>query len=353
MRVYTFKGSKCITLIKPSTFRQSHSDQGRSSPTQTVILDMIHDRPAQDLAGTCQKMTAVRINDMESLTNNTCVHGREFSPGCAACFGKFEDNCPFLFMSGGAGKDASKIYFFDAIIDDDWHKLAKLREPRFGHKMHCVDKCLYVVGGNCLIEMYDMKTDKVKSGRPMAVRACLSVKVRNFPSAVYKNTIYMFGGESDSGPVKCVQYYNTKRNIVAKIADLPYECHGGSAVVIGDAIYIATEQGILMRFDPTTGMASACLPQPIPRKQFAMIVRNGKLCILSGEGDSKQTYKYIPDCWFDPVTDTWTIGDIRLALPVLTSFVVEYPRPRAIAPLSGDPYSRLPHRCKKIKTCKL
>ena len=106
------------------------------------------------------------------------------------------------------------------------------------HKIVGVNGTVYVVGGRNLnrnipfVEKYDRKRKKWR------VSCRLDYPVHDFACVKCRDVIYIFGGRNDNGEnIFLIQSIDTRTATAAVCGYMPYECNGGSAEVINDAIY--------------------------------------------------------------------------------------------------------------------
>jgi len=252
----------------------------------------------------------------------------KFGNGFAAC-AAYAKTCPYVFISGGNGKAERVLMKYD-VVENKWSTCANLRVSRTKHCMAAVQRCIYIIGGKegSSIEKYD-----IDSGNCSELNAKLPVPVHCAAHAVFEDKIYIFGGKTLRNEVQTVQCVDTKQNSVSRLNDLPVTCSGSQAVVVKDKIYIATNHGHMIKYDPKTDQSEMCSQQPFKRKHFIMYERKGFLHIFGGvrtDGklDEEGTmYKYCP------LGDTWrkwlTFG---IPLPINASCTIVYPKECPVTP---------------------
>lgn len=256
-----------------------------------------------------------------------------FGEGFASC-AAYKKECPYVIISGGCGKTANSLHKYD-VVENKWMTYDNIRNPRSKHCMAFLNGHVFIIGGKgcSSVEKYSIENNICSE------IAKLPVSVHSSAVAVYQHKIYIFGGKTLKGNVRCVQCLDTKTNKISRLDDLPSECSGGQAIVVRDTIYFATNQGHMIKFHPETGLSELCSHQPYRRKHFSMFIRNNKLTVFGGiktEGPltdnelwnkENTMYSYCPDA------DSWTlVSSYSACVPVYTSCTVQYPKECPVKP---------------------
>ncbi|KAH3691981.1 uncharacterized protein LOC127863504 [Dreissena polymorpha] len=254
----------------------------------------------------------------------------KFGTGFTACTA-YVNKCPYVFVFGGSGKHEKSLFRYD-VVENKWNRFAHLKNTHYKHIMAFVplQKAVYVIGGKgCGV----IEKCEVETGHCTELNTSLKISVHNASSAVYKDKIFIFGGKTIRNHVWSVQVVDTTKNTVSKLRDLPFDCSGGQAVVVKDKIYIAMENGEMIRYCPQSDQSETCAKQPYTRKHFSMFEKNGHLNIVGGvrtdgclehEGTM---YTYCPD------SDEWRATfTFTRALPIHTSCTIDFPKECPVTP---------------------
>ncbi|XP_060597660.1 kelch-like protein 5 [Ruditapes philippinarum] len=256
-----------------------------------------------------------------------------FGEGFASCT-VYKKECPYVIVSGGCGKTSNSLHKYD-VVENKWMICDNMKNPRSKHCMAFLDGHVFIIGGKgcSSVEKYSIESNFCNEVTK------LPVCVHSSAVAVYKHNIYIFGGKTRKGNVRCVQCLDTRTNKMSRLDDLPLECSGGQAIVVRNTIYFATNQGHMIKFHPDSGQSELCSHQPYIRKHFSMFIRNNKLTVFGGiktEGpmteneltDKENTmYSYCPD------SDRWTlVNSYSECVPVYTSCTVQYPKECPVKP---------------------
>lgn len=300
-----------ITTDSPEFLVLFTSPEVREGPRKISILDF-------------------RTNNIFNVLTNK---GKEMGEGYAVC--SFQaDKIPYVIISGGCGKSAGKLHKYDA-VRDKWHAKVELNHSRTGHVMCASLGQIYIIGGtqSPTVEVCDMDG---RNSKECVVIGTLPVAVHNMAFVVVGDKIFLFGGENSRGNVSAVQCIDSKNKNISRLKDLPCECSGGQAVFFENAVYIATQQGHMIRYDIVTGWSELCSHQPFCRKNFAMFIKDGHINILGGiRTDGKETSPCVL-CKYEPKSDQWfKAATFPKPLPVYASCVVQYPKSCPIIPFSS------------------
>lgn len=301
---------------------------------KTPAFQIMFLRPA-DTSQTNQVLVMdIRKNEIQKIDVKKITR---FGDGFASC-AVYKKGCPYVLVSGGSGKTSTAIQKYD-VVENKWMVCDSMRNPRCKHCMAFLDGYVFLIGGKgcASIEKYSIDNNICNEV------ARLNVCVHSFAVAVFRDKIYIFGGKTLKGNVRCVQCLDTKTNKVFRLQDLPTECSGGQAIVVNDAIYFATNNGHMIKFTPENGQSELCSRQPFRRKHFSMFLKNSQLILFggiitegpvktdNGETSGKENSAYI----YYPEGDRWAVDHSYSAavdLPVNTSCTVRYPKECPVKP---------------------
>lgn len=189
-----------------------------------------------------------------------------------------------------------------------------------------LDGLIYVIGGylngsfpwrsSKAVEAYDPVTNL------WSQRAALPKGLNHLQAAAHQGKLYVFGGlldcECDPEPESWV--YDPLTDQWAALAPMPDYRIAGSAVSLGDYIYLVGGQGDmqlerplsnLLRYDPVTDTWVELAQLNQPREHTSAVAYAGRLYVFGGRWNTDLNSMEI----YDPATDTWTMGpsmrDIR------------------------------------------
>ena len=274
------------------------------------------------------------VSVLDLRTMNMCSTGtnkwKRLDRGYAVCSLHVAE-VPYVLTSGGRGKSAGKFYRYD-VVRDKWDRNINMNHPRSGHTMSSVGDKIYLIGGreSDVIEVVHPESSSCTDiGR-------LPVAVHTTTSAVYDNTIFIFGGEIKTGCVPAVQSIDTKSKAITRLTDLPCDCSGGSAVAWNDSIFIASQQGHMIKYDPISGHSELCNHQPFSRKQFAMFTQGDAIFLLGGVRTDRQDVSSCTLCKYSPDHNHWEkTPELAKSMNILASCLVQYPKSCPILPFSS------------------
>ena len=274
-----------------------------------------------------EKVTVVVINMTAKRNVLQRVIEKPLGKGFACCSVELKDS-PFIFISGGENRRLDQFWKYD-VIGNRWDKQTKLIHGRSSHLMTACDNSLYVIGGKevSCIEKYDVKEKKWKDV------AFLATPVHMAISVLHDRLIYIFGGKTLSGPVSTVQRFDILTNTVERLQDLPCPVYDGQAVIVSDYIYIASGQGHMIFFEPSSGVSNLCSNQPIRRERFGMFVKNDRVYMAGGEVAEEDKTENNPQYRYDPDDDCWVEKyELNMCYPVYASCIIRYPKKCPIIP---------------------
>lgn len=268
-----------------------------------------------------------RLNESQKILDVKKV--ARFEHGFACCTAYFKQ-CPYIFFSGRMGKKENALLKYDVLS----HKWFHCPDIRYAHAKHIIafsNNAVYIIGGkNCsAVEKYNINNNCC------SLVGSLSVGVHSAAHAVFKNKIFLFGGKTLRGNVSAVQCIDTKTNTVTRLQDLPFQCSGGQAIVVGDVIYFATNHGRMVKFDPVSGLTTVCSQQPYHRKHFVMFENDCRVHLFGGVRTDGRIENETSMFSYNPLSNSWqktlTFG---VSLPVQTSCTVVYPKECPVKPFT-------------------
>ncbi|XP_053396289.1 kelch-like protein 10 [Mercenaria mercenaria] len=330
-----FEGCECQNEIKSESatgYKRSQSvvsNPDDSDPpqyyivfTDTVVSGNKDKRKVKVMVIDTSQKRNVYYHEVDKLRN--------FGEGFACC--SFEiKGTPFIMVSGGEGKNAHLVMKYDIILGR-WDKCAKLLHGRSHHMMVTAGpNSIYALGGSELscIEEYCLKTNK------WTERASLVSQVTSAVCKVYQNKIYIFGGRTPAGPIATTQCYDIDSHVIERLADLPVAFDGGQAVILNDRIYIATDQGHMIRFNPNTGYSRLCTQQPIHRKQFGMFVKQDRIYVVGGVLCADSKTARIPQYRYNAEKDVWLEKNkLCYSFSVLASCIINFEKKCCVIPFN-------------------
>lgn len=334
--ISSFEGCKCKTEIETESatgYQRSQSvvsNPDDSDPPQFYIVftptAVSGNKDKRKI-----KVLVIDTSQKRKVYNHEVDKMKHFGDGFACC--SFEvKGTPFIMVSGGDGKSVQSVMKYDIILGR-WEKCAKLLHGRSNHMMVTVgSNTMFVLGGSEVpcIEEYCLKTNK------WTERASLVTQVVSAVCKVFQNKIYVFGGKTPAGTVATVQCYDVDSHVIERLSDLPCAFEGGQAVVLNERIYIATDQGHMIRFNPKTGYSRLCTQQPIHRKQFGMFVKQGRIYVVGGVlSASEEQSEHIPQFRYNPEKDVWIEKNkLCLSFQVLASCIINYEKKCCVIPFN-------------------
>jgi hypothetical protein len=168
-----------------------------------------------------------------------------------------------------------------------------LPEPRADLVAARVGHATYVFGGangDTILPDILRTTDGITFTRV----GTLPVPVRYPAVAVVGTAVYLFGGVSDSArgiDTPAVQRFDTKRGVVATVAQLPTSVSHASAVVLRGRVFVlggyvdnSSLSDQILRFDPATGSSTVAGTLPAAVSDAAAVVIAGRGYLVGGQG---------------------------------------------------------------------
>lgn len=317
-------------------YTMHHRDYGKnmnvSCCLKTPVFQIMFLRPAVFNQTNQVIVMDIRKNEIQKIDVKKIAR---FGEGFASC-AVYKKGCPYVVVSGGSGKSSNSLQKYD-VVENKWMVCDNTRNPHLKHCLAFLEGFVFIIGGKgCrTIEKYSIDNNICSEV------SSLEVCVHSAAAAVYREKIYIFGGKTMKGSVRCVQCLDTKTNKVSRLQDLPTECSGGQAIVVNDSVYFATNNGHMIKFNPETGQSELCSHQPYRRKHFTMFLKNDQLIIYGGiktEGpvnNSESSVKENSVYSYCPESDSWTPIHSYSAfvdLPVHTSCTVRYPKECPVKP---------------------
>jgi DNA-binding beta-propeller fold protein YncE len=150
----------------------------------------------------------------------------------------------------------------------------------------------YVVGGydGTILDPQVLATT---DGQHFRVAARLPVPVRYAGTAAGAGLIWVFGGETATGPTDAIQRVNPATGAAAVVGHLPQPVQGAAVISLGGRIYVAggaTAQGTsraVFRFDPATSRVSAAGELPVPVGYAGATTSGGVGYLIGGEDGAR------------------------------------------------------------------
>lgn len=336
-----FEGCGCLAEIKRESkagYQRSQSvvsNSDENEPPQYYIVFSNNTEGKASEAKVTKRKNSVMVIDVSEKHN---VYHKEvdklqqFGEGFSCCSCEIGES-PYVFISGGKGK-SNQMWMYDVLLSR-WSKCAKMIHGRSNHMMVSVgETSVVVLGGQetSCIEEYSIKRSKWRE------RAALITNVTSSAVIALQGKIYVFGGETPAGPVSTAQCYDVTKHVIDRLPYLPCQFSGGRCVAFKDRVFIATDQGHMICFNPLTGYASLCTQQPVLRRQFGMFVNKERIYLVGGilqipnsDDEKRQTPQYR----YNTEKDLW-VEKYKLCenFPVLASCVIHYPRKCSIVPFN-------------------
>lgn len=131
-------------------------------------------------------------------------------------------------------------------------------------------------------------------------------------SAVYEQTLYLIGGQTDAGAGNGVFAYDTNQENWTAQKSKPTAVRDIQAALIGEMIYVpgglsaaGEPTAAVERFDPRGNTWETTAPLPAPRSAYALAALEGRLYLFGGwDGRAFQKTLFI----YDPSENRWTRG---------------------------------------------
>ncbi|KAL4232917.1 hypothetical protein ACF0H5_007604 [Mactra antiquata] len=276
------------------------------------------------------KVMVIDMSERRKVYQHDVEKMRQFGDGFACC--SCEDKgTPIVYVSGGEGSN-HVVRKYDIILGR-WEKCTKLIHGRSNHMMVTSGNgSLFVLGGTEVpcIEEYNMKSNK------WSEKASLATQVVEAACIYYKEKIYVFGGRTTAGPVANVQCYDINTHRVSLLQDLPCPFEGGQVVTLNDLIYIATNQGHMICFNPKDGTSYLCTRQPIHRERFGMFVKNRRIYLVGGLlNDEDKRSRTVPQYRYNADKDLY-VEKYKLCqtFPVYASCIINYEKKCGVIPFN-------------------
>jgi N-acetylneuraminic acid mutarotase len=139
--------------------------------------------------------------------------------------------------------------------------------------------------------------------------------------AAYENSIFAFGGLTESGVTSVVERYDTSLDAWVTVSPKPLAVYEVSTVVIGGKIYIPggrLESGqvtdVLEIYDPQGDLWSQGAPIPLAVSAYALAAFEGRMYLFGGwDGQDHLATVYE----YDPENDAWIL---KTAMPTPRSY---------------------------------
>ena len=210
---------------------------------------------------------------------------------------------------------------------------------RWAHNSCIVDGKLYVVGGNngirtvATMEMLDPASNEWISKTSMPTDRVLAA------CAAIDDKIYIIGGLNGKLPyldyrgIKTIEVYDTKNDSWTKLADMPTNRWGCSAVAFNGKIYVFGGVSFgppdivyssVEVYDPLTNTWSTKSNMPTPRYCLSTCLLDTNIFVMGGWYNSSNGPLYDKVEVYNPIRDEWKIETkLPAKLAVLASIVVD------------------------------
>ena len=150
----------------------------------------------------------------------------------------------------------------------------------------------YLVGGydGTIVDPQVLATT---DGQHFRAAARLPVPVRYAGTAAVAGVIWVFGGQTATGPTNVIQRVDPATGAAAVVGHLPQPVQGAAVISLDGQIYVAggvTAQGTgraVLRFDPVTSRVSAAGELPVPTAYAAAAVTGGVGYLIGGEDGTR------------------------------------------------------------------
>lgn len=131
-------------------------------------------------------------------------------------------------------------------------------------------------------------------------------------SAVYEQTLFLFGGQTGTSLSNNVFAYDTNQETWSTRKPKPTAVRDIQAALIGERIYVPgglSAEGVPITtvevYDPRENSWDTTAPLPAPRSAYALAALDGRLYVFGGwNGSSFENTLFI----YDPAEDRWTQG---------------------------------------------
>jgi DNA-binding beta-propeller fold protein YncE len=146
----------------------------------------------------------------------------------------------------------------------------------------------YVIGGYDGTRL-DPEVLATRDGLHFRVAARLPVPVRYAATAAAGGLIWVFGGQTATGPTDVIQRIDPATGAAAVAGHLPRPVQGAAALSLGGQVYVAGGAGTgdVLRFDPVTSRVSAAGELPVPVGYAAAAVTGSIGYLVGGEDNGR------------------------------------------------------------------
>ena len=150
----------------------------------------------------------------------------------------------------------------------------------------------YVIGGHDGTS-WDPRVLATGDGLHFRVAARLAVPVTYPAVAAAAGQLWVFGGQTPSGPTGAIQRISPATGAAAVVAHLPGPLQGAACLVLDGQVYLAggTAAGltsqVVYRFDPATARVTVAAELPVPVAYAAAAVAGGVGYLIGGQDGSR------------------------------------------------------------------
>jgi hypothetical protein len=274
-----------------------------------------------------RSVTTRAVTELNPVTGRTVRAGRLAAASHDAA-GALLDGTPYLFGGGVAASLAS----VQSLRGRGTATVAgQLPGPRSDLSAVTLGGTAYLVGGYDGAS-YDAAVLATGNGRTFHSVARLPVPVRYAAVAGTGRDIYVFGGQTASGPSRVIQRVNLGAGRATVIGHLPAPVTGATAVTLGGQIFVAGGHAgagpaptrTVLAYNPARHTASPAGTLPVPVSNAASAVIGGTAFVVGGSDGHRQ----VP-----------TVAELRLVPGTAAVPSAESPTARGDAGVQADAVS--------------
>ena len=146
----------------------------------------------------------------------------------------------------------------------------------------------YVIGGYDGL-IWDPQVLATQDGQHFRTAARLPVPVRYAAVAAAAGQIWVFGGQTSSGPTDAIQRISPAAGAATVVGHLPRPLQGASAIVLDGQVYVAggvagtLTSPVVYRFDPATSGVTVAGQLPVPVAYAGAAVTGSTGYLIGGE----------------------------------------------------------------------
>lgn len=220
------------------------------------------------------------------------------------CMQDAEDHPPYVYWSFG-----KCFYRYDPVLNK-YKKLSNFRYSRSKFSLISHNQFCFAIGGTSdgktvrQIEEYNVCQRSWKTVSTLPVECQMSYSA----CVLYDNNIYIFSaatnkdGCSQNRTVVCV--FDPVKKSTDIVAEIPLSFTQIKACVLDSQIYLASDEGDFIRFDPSNNCFVRCQNQIMKSKDFGMYTDDDCILLAGGCNSDGKCNNMIRK--FCPVTGLWT-----------------------------------------------